>query len=250
MKSADKVKVFLYTPILIWGRLKVLKKYKSFKRKFMTLPEWKEMEIRLNGDSSTSADEPFSHYDAFYYWIARDISQKTGQKILDVGGKKLINGWLSVLNEVTAVNLSTPVDGISNVRYVKADVTKPLPFNDGEFDVFISPASVNLIGLGRYGDTVDAKAIPNFVSELSRCMKLHSVMYISTVLGNDQVLFNHHFVFSLLTIKKLFANWKLEEYLIDNQNMSAEVAGGRFSDNVQTFMSSNENVIFLKLVRT
>jgi hypothetical protein len=250
MKLLYKIKVLLYIPISIYGRLKVVKKYKTFKRKFMTLPEWKEMEIRLNGDSSTSSDEPFSHYDAFYYWIARDMSQKAGQKILDVGGKKLINGWLSVLNEVTAVNLSTPADGISNVRYVKADVTKPLPFNDGEFDVFISPASLNLIGLGRYGDTVDAQAIPNFVSELSRCMKLHSVMYISVVFGTDQVLFNHHFVFSFLTIKKLFANWKVEEYLIDNQNMSTDVAGGRFSENVQTFMSSNENIIFLKLVRT
>ena len=209
------------------------------------------MNIRLNGDSTTSAVEPFTHYDPFYYWIGRDIAEKSNQKILDVGGKKLINGWLSVMNEVISVNLTVPVDQISNVEYVATDVTKRLPFNDQHFDVFISPVSLNLIGFGRYGDDIGAKAIPNFVSELSRCMKANSVMYISVVLGKDQVMFNHHFVLSFPTITKLFSSWIIEEFLIDNQASTQETSAGRFTSDLQTAMNSNsEKIIFLKLTRS
>jgi hypothetical protein len=252
MYSMNILKRLIHTPISVTGKMKVLKKYLYFKRQFRTLPEWDNVGIKLNGDSSASAVEPFTHYDAFYYWIARDISYKKSQKILDIGGKKVINGWLSVMNEVTSVNLVTPVDGISNVKYVAADATKRLPFNDEEFDVFISPVSLNLIGLGRYGDNVDPNAIPNLILDLSRCMKQNSVMYISMVFGEDQVLFNHHFVLSLATIKKLFANWQIEEYLIDNQNLTSDniEGGGRFSGNLQlTVNPQTERIIFLKLVR-
>lgn len=62
------------------------------------------MEIKLHGNIFVSAEAPFIHYDTFHFWITRDISQKTSQNILDMGGKTLINGWLRILNEVIAVN--------------------------------------------------------------------------------------------------------------------------------------------------
>ena len=123
MKYIHMFRALLHLPVQTYGKLKLIRKYRIFKKVFLILPQWQGVNIRLNGDSTTSAVEPFTHYDAFYYWIGRDIAEKSNQKILDVGGKKLINGWLSVMNEVISVNLTVPVDQISNVEYVATDVT-------------------------------------------------------------------------------------------------------------------------------
>jgi SAM-dependent methyltransferase len=251
MKLIEKLKNIFHMSIIIYGKIKIYNKYRKFKKEFLTLAEWKGFQLKLNGDSSTSAEEPFTHYDAFYYWIAKEISQKKDLKILDVGGKKLINGWLSVANHVTSVNLTSPIDKLSKVDYVAADVTKSLPFNDDYFDVFISPVTLNLIGLGRYGDNIDPKAIPKFIQELSRCMKQNGIAYISVVLGNDQLLFNHHYIISFPTIKKLFTGWKIKAFLIDNQEITLNSNSERFSEDLQNKSEVNsERILFLKLERT
>jgi hypothetical protein len=241
-----------FSPSLLLGKIRVFRKYKNFKIQKELVIQLRNFELSLNSDSSASADEPFSHYDAFYFWLAQDIQKKTNLKILDLGGKKIINGWLSVSNEVYAVNLRAPEDTISNVNYVEADGSKQLPFANNIFDVFISPVSINLIGLGRYGDAVDANAIPNLVSELDRVMKLNSHLYISIVFGSDKILFNHHIVFSFPSIKIMFQNWEIEDYLIDCQNANQNFNKVRFTknlDHVSYSLPEVEKIIFLKLKR-
>jgi ubiquinone/menaquinone biosynthesis C-methylase UbiE len=145
------------------------------------------------------------------------------------------------------------VDTISNVNYVIADVTQKLPFPDSQFDIFISPVSLNLIGLGRYHDNINPNGIPNLILELQRVMKSDSVMFISLVLGQDRILFNHHVVFSFQTIETLFHGWKIENYLVDLQIINKnQYSVPRFSKNltyIMKYFSENENIIFLKLVR-
>jgi hypothetical protein len=241
-----------FAPSLILGKIRVIKNYKKFKKQKESVMQLNDFELSLNGDSSTSADEPFSHYDAFYFWLARDLQKKLNLKILDLGGKKIINGWLSVSNQVISVNLIAPEDTISNVIYVEADGSKQLPFANNVFDVFISPVSINLIGLGRYGDTIDANAIPNLVSELDRVMKLNSQLYISIVFGADKILFNHHIIFSFSSIRKMFQNWEIEDYLIDCQKSDQNFKHGRFTKNLDLGsypLLESEKIIFLKFKR-
>jgi SAM-dependent methyltransferase len=245
-------KLSRYSFSLNLGKLRLLKSYLSYKKQKNLVPIMQEIDIMLNGDSSASPIESFSHYDAFYFWIANDIASKSGQKILDLGGKKIMNGWLSVLNDVYSVNLTAPIDSISNVNYVVTDATKALPFPNAYFDTFISPVSINLIGLGRYGDSVDASAIPNLITELDRVMKKDSALYISVVYGFDKVMFNHHVVLSFATIEKLFQNWKIDDFLIDHQETYGNDPQDRFTKNLDTDGSlscKNENVIFLRFGR-
>ena len=245
-------KLSTYSFSLNIGKLRILKSYLSYKKQKNSVPIMQEIDIMLNGDSSASPVESFSHYDAFYFWMAKDIAKKEGQKILDLGGKKIMNGWLSVLNNVYSVNLAAPNDSISNVNYVVTDATKSLPFPNAYFDIFISPVSINLIGLGRYGDNVDPSAIPKLISELDRVMKKDAALYISVVYGSDKVMFNHHIVLSFATIEQLFPKWKIDNYLIDHQDTYSHNPHDRFTRNLDTnisFSSKNENVIFLRFGR-
>ena len=162
-----------------------------------------------------------------------------------------MNGWLSVLNDAYSVNLAAPNDSISNVTYIVADASNPLPVPNASFDTFISPVSVNLIGLGRYGDALDASAIPNLISELDRIMKPDAVLYVSVVYGPDRI-FSIIMSFPLLTIKKLFLNWEVENYLIDHQSTHAYRDEDRFTKDLDTkssYSSKNENIIFIKFNR-
>lgn len=252
MNLKSYFKFFVSIPLNVRRKYQVLMGFKLFKDQAKLVPILSDTEINLVSDSTTSPHEVFAHYDAFYFWIGRDIWQKSKLYILDIGGKKIMNAYLSANNFVTAVNLVSPVDTISNVNYIVADVTKKLPFTDSYFDLFISPVSLNLIGLGRYGDNIDAKAIPELIQELSRVMKDDSVMYISMILGRERIQFNHHYVFCFETIEKLFHGWKIIDYLVDLQNIDLNYVGSRFTrdlDSIMEFLSENENVIFLKLVR-
>ena len=74
MKPIQKFKLLIHLPIHTYGKLRLMREYRIFKKEFLILPEWQDVNIRLNGDSTTSAAEPFTHYDAFYYWIGRDIA--------------------------------------------------------------------------------------------------------------------------------------------------------------------------------
>ena len=208
----------------------------------------------LHGDCSASSNEEFTHYDAFYFWIFTSIKESSGRlSILDLGGKKLANGILSTSHSITSLNLLKPYDTISKVQYVQADATQKLPFESNSFNTFISPVSLNLIGLGRYGDAIDGDAIPRFIKELTRVISSDGVLYISMVFGKSLISFNNHISFKMSDILELFQNWELLDYLIDLRDENSCLNGQRFTKDykyVEKHLSNLENVIFLKFVRT
>ena len=209
--------------------------------------------ISLQGDSSASPIENFTHYDAFYYWLFSSLKCETNSlRILDLGGRKIANGILSLDHDVTSMNLAIPCDGITTVHYTQADATKPLPFVNDSFDAFVSPVSLNLIGLGRYGDAIDAEAIPRLIDELDRIMSRNSTLFISIVYGESQIYFNTHIKFKFQDIEKMFGGWRIIDYLIDIGKPNIEFDLPRFTKDiseVERNLSRNENVIFLKLLR-
>jgi DNA modification methylase len=209
--------------------------------------------MELQGDSTSSPVEYFTHYDSFYFWVFSSLEfESRNLRILDLGGKKIANGILSLRYRVTSLNLAIPIDGITQVKYVLADATKPLPFNDNSFDLFISPVSLNLIGLGRYGDSIDPQAIPHLITELERVTTKKSIMYISIVYGESRVYFNTHIKFRFQDIEQIFRAWRIDDYLIDIGQPDSDLGLPRFTKDalaVEKSLSRNENVIFLKLER-
>lgn len=130
-------------------------------------------------------------------------------------GVKLGNAIFSLNHEVYSIVLKDPKDKISSVKYFEIDINNPSPFEENYFDVFISPATLHLVGLGRYGDKLSPKTLFNFLGELRRVMKRGSHLFICVPLGKDALCFNHHFIWSFNTILKLFSEFELVDYLVD-----------------------------------
>jgi hypothetical protein len=171
---------------------------------------------RIVGDASSDPTEFFTHYDAFGYWVADKLSRANRRRrILDIGSPKTQNAILSASHDVTAVVLADCCDRFSAVTYVLHDVTQPLPFTSGAFDCFTSTVALPLIGLGRYGDRVDANGLPNLISELGRVMSDDAELLVSMTVGPDLLAFNNGWFLELKTIERIFKGWRLAEALAD-----------------------------------
>jgi SAM-dependent methyltransferase len=171
---------------------------------------------RLRGDAAGNPEEFFDHYDAFASWVAARL-QASGRRLrtLDLGSVKMMNGILSATHDVTSLVLADCGDQISEVTYVRHDVADPLPFPDGSFDVFTSMVSLPLIGLGRYGDKLDAFCLVRLIGELDRVMKPDSTLLVSMCLGPNVLNFNNGWFLDLPTIQRLFPGWSLVDRLVD-----------------------------------
>jgi len=206
--------------------------------------------------SKENPRETPDHYGIFTYWVANKLKDIKGLNILDVGNTKVANLINSISHNVTALVLKKPVDDISLVNWKIQDISEKLDFSENSFDVFTSPGSLHLIGQGRYGDKKDPLALINFIDELKRIMKKGSKMYLLLPLGRDQLLYGFHFIYSFETIKKIFKDWDVVDYMVDNEvkfgfNKSINKKNKRFDNdiNVGDFEVGQYKIIYLEFIK-
>jgi 2-polyprenyl-6-methoxyphenol hydroxylase-like FAD-dependent oxidoreductase len=156
---------------------------------------------------------------------------------------------------VTAIVLADCSDRFSAVTYIRHDVTLPLPVPDRSFDCFTSTVALNLIGLGRYGDRVDANGIPHLISELGRVCSEDAELLFSLPLGPNLLSFNNHWCFDLDTIRYLFRGWRLEDAVADSWSAGRVVPIGDASrrfvnpDQLPVIAEGDYRVVFCAFVR-
>ncbi|MDO9561755.1 MAG: hypothetical protein Q7J60_09055 [Bradyrhizobium sp.] len=211
---------------------------------------------RIVGDASSDPTEFFTHYDGFGYWTATKlVGANRRRRILDIGSPKSQNAILSASHDVTAIVLADCSDRFSAVRYVLHDVTLPLPFSAGSFDCFTSTVALPLIGLGRYGDRVDANCLPKLVSELGRVMSDDAELLVSMTLGPNLLAFNNHWCLDLDTILRVFKGWRIVDAVADNWSSARVAPEGDASqrfvkpDQLPLIAEGDYRVIFCQFVR-
>lgn len=179
------------------------------------------IKTRLVGDARADPTEFFDHYAAFAFWAASRLSSRIGQcRVLDLGSPKMFTGMLSVRHEVTSMVLADCGDAISNVCYIRHDVSDPLPFADASFDAFTSTVSLPLIGLARYGDRLNADCLPALIRELARVLRADGELIISMCLGRNVLNFNNGWFLDLPTIERLFSGFELLDFLVDEKSLT------------------------------
>lgn len=211
---------------------------------------------RVVGDASADPAEFFTHYDAYAYWVAKNLA-KIGchRRILDVGSPKMQTAMLSATNDVTSLVLADCSDRFSQVTYVLHDIADPLPFPDASFSCLTSTVALPLVGLGRYGDRVDPNCLPQFISELDRVMTTDAELIISMCLGPNFLAFNNGWYLDITIIKKLFKDWLLVDKLVDTWSSPSGITLGtvdkRFISDTTTENISlgNYQVVFLHFKR-
>jgi hypothetical protein len=210
-----KLSSFISKIFIIRDYLKSKKMFCHYKATMDSSHFFFNFPVKIVPFQQISSFEFFDYYSVFYYLVADFLKDKDGLDILTLGGVKMGDAILSLKHNVTSIVLDEPLDRISKVGYIKHDIFYPLPFKDRSFDVFISPATLHLVGLGRYGDKLSPHTLFNFLNELRRVLRIGAEVFICIPLGKNVLIFNHHYIFEFDTILKIFKGFELVDYFVD-----------------------------------
>jgi SAM-dependent methyltransferase len=184
---------------------------------------WRDTFPRLDDRLPKTPFDP--HYFFQGNWLARRLALNPPVGHVDIGSSVLTVGVLSAHIPIIFVDyrpLEAPQSGLTPVG---GDITR-LPFADASITSVSCLHVIEHIGLGRYGDLLDAKGADHAATELQRVLAPRGRLYLSTPIGRERVCFNAHRVFSVATIVGMFSQLRLVEfsYVDDNGRLHVDAS--------------------------
>jgi SAM-dependent methyltransferase len=175
-------------------------------------------ELRFtSSDRYAGAGSAQGHYFFQDLWAARKLAEWGVQSHVDVGSR--IDGFVAHILpfcEVEYVDIR-PLDlTLDGLRFVPGSITE-LPYADGAVRSLSCLHVIEHIGLGRYGDAVDARGPWRGAAELVRVLSPGGRLLFSTPIGRERVVFDAHRIFDPDTVIRMFAPLRLSSFdLIDD----------------------------------
>jgi SAM-dependent methyltransferase len=119
-------------------------------------------------------DERAQVFDQFYfyqdYWAFSRVTAAHPDWLLDVGSTVLLVGLLSQFVPVVSVDIRPVPVSVPNLLCIPGNITA-LPFPDASVPMASSLSVIEHIGLGRYGDPLDAHGSERACRELVRVLR-------------------------------------------------------------------------------
>lgn len=139
-----------------------------------------------------------------YFWqdlyVARRVSAQNPRRHIDVGSR--IDGFiahLAVSRKVEVFDIRPLHSRIEGVSFSQWDITQPDSIA-GKADCISCLHTLEHIGLGRYGDQLDADGWKIGFRSLVSLMENNAILWLSVPVGSERVEFNAHRVFNPSTI--------------------------------------------------
>jgi SAM-dependent methyltransferase len=147
-------------------------------------------------------------------WAARQLAKSKPQRHVDVGSyvyfAGLCSAWVPRFEfyDVRPINCPMP-----NLHCLTADITK-LPFADGEIESLSCMHVMEHIGLGRYGDALDASGDRKAAAELSRVLAPGGhLLMVLPMNEKPRVVFNAHRFYSSKQVDELFPALRMIKFM-------------------------------------
>lgn len=169
------------------------------------LIEWRR--VRRAGEIARLADAwpqlgdrtATTPFDAHYFfqaaWFARRLAARTPSSHLDVGSDLRAIGVASAFVPTTFIDFRPAAISMANLEARRGDLTA-LPYEDGSLESVSCLHVIEHIGLGRYGDPLDARGSARACLELARVIRPGGRLLLSTPVGSPRVEFNAHRIFA------------------------------------------------------
>jgi SAM-dependent methyltransferase len=153
------------------------------------------------------------HYFHQDLWAARRVFAARPKRHVDIGSR--VDGFgahvLSFM-PLTIVDIRPLESAIEGLTFIQGDATNLSSIPDGSVESLSSLHAVEHIGLGRYGDTVDADGWRKALGEMRRVLAPGGRLYLSVPIGRERVEFNSHRVFNPRTIVDAMAPLELAAF--------------------------------------
>ena len=167
------------------------------------------LEPQLNDKTIYTPIEPVYFFQDT--WAAKKIFEIKPEHHYDVGSSAKTLGILSQFVPTTMVDIRPlPLD-LPSLNFIEGSILD-LPFDDNSLESISSLCVIEHIGLGRYGDPIDAFGSEKSILELKRVVKVGGVIIFSVPVDLvNTVYFNAHRAFTREYILSLFDGFELLE---------------------------------------
>jgi hypothetical protein len=162
------------------------------------------------GDYRAAAGVASGHYFHQDLWAARRIFERRPERHVDVGSR--IDGFVAhvlTFMPVTVVDIRPLRSQVAGLTFLQGDACNLASVETASAESLSSLHALEHIGLGRYGDPVDARGCFTAMSELARVLAPGGRLYVGLPVGRERVRFNSERIFDPRTVIDAFGGLRL-----------------------------------------
>ncbi len=168
--------------------------------------EWRDRWPRLNDDTGHL---PFdAHYVYHTAWAARVVAQLRPVKHVDISSYTYFATLTSAFVPVEFYDYRPANIHLSNLHCGAADLCE-LNFENASLPSLSCMHTIEHIGLGRYGDPLDANGDRRALSELQRVVSHSGSLLVVVPVGKPRIQFNAHRIYDPRMIEECLPEMQL-----------------------------------------
>jgi SAM-dependent methyltransferase len=188
--------------------------YRAFKAQSPAVPIRLVDTVPCLGDRTSRT--PFDpHYFFQAAWLARRLAATRPVLHVDVGSSVVMHSTLSAAIDTLFIDYR-PLDArLRGLTPIGGSILA-LPLRTGSTGSLSCLHVIEHIGLGRYGDAIDAAGSVKAARELQRILAPGGILFLSTPVGRERVCFNAHRVFAPGTLQSLFPELETVSFSLVN----------------------------------
>lgn len=184
---------------------------------------WDDRWMCLGDDT---AETTFDHHYVFHTaWAARKLQELKPAVHHDISSSLYFVALASAFVPVRFYDYRPAPLGLSNLSCDSADVLG-LPFADDSLPTLSCMHVIEHIGLGRYGDAMDADGDLKALLELQRVVAIGGSLLLVVPLGKPRIQFNAHRIYSSEQILQALPRMRLADFALIGDHPSDGLASG------------------------
>lgn len=175
-------------------------------------------------DDRTS-DTPFDHHYVLHTaWAARVLVHTKPARHIDISSNLFFVAACSAVTPIDFYDFRPADLKLDNLHCHQGDLTK-LPFADASVASISCMHVVEHVGLGRYGDPLDADGDLKAMRELARVVSVGGHLLFVVPVGASSIVFNAHRIYSYEQVIGAFPNFIVRDcVLIPDVNTGTWIA--------------------------
>lgn len=176
------------------------------------------------------------HYVYHTSWAARKVKEIDPEFHTDISSSLYFSGIVSAFVPVKFYDYRPAQLKLSGLESNAGDLMK-LAFADNSTRSLSCMHTVEHVGLGRYGDTIDPDGDLKAAKELSRVLAPGGSLIFVVPVGKPKIEFNAHRIYSYEQVLNLFPDLKLVEFSL----VTDTVEQGDFIENANPKLVESQN---------
>jgi len=164
-------------------------------------------------DDATATTGYDWHYVLHPGWAARVLEQTRPAAHVDISSSLFFIATVSAFMPIRYYDYRPAKLPLEGVVSASADLMH-LPFRDEELPSISCMHVIEHIGLGRYGDPLDATGDLKAARELARVVARNGQLLIVAPVGRPTIRFNAHRIYSYAQVLEMFSGLQLREFAL------------------------------------